>query len=481
MKPWRGIGVMTTERPPHPMIFLNARPRDRLGRRGLVISASRGLSLFLALLALPAAVNAAEASPAPESDFGKDIQLAPFVVEGAALSVSIHARTKGDRRYAEKFADEAVEIAYETLGDSTGKGLVIVGAKGEPHPIQVLRTFLELSNAGHLHSDLAASAAEVEELLARVQAKMKIDGDASNRMGLTFETFLPAVPMPLEGAASKLYQLAWSERFDAGRVEQRLKNLTRAELSQDELTRYDWVFYLPPKSVTSDVFDKVINAGLKAENMGVFKRATIKSALFVFSPVVRKAIEGMRKGMLYMTILRSEPGFNEGDVDALTRAYIRAIMPDLKPGSGDERGRALAAIEKQKLENAAYAKDPFVKPERLTTWNPADYASFEGEYTLEPPQTTHRFTREGEAYVWSYKDDPPRIFYPAGDRLLVKDDGSMTIRFLVDDTGAVTQVEERWVRRRQLVPRKAASSLERADAGSNDGEKVSLRGPSQRR
>ncbi len=163
----------------------------------------------------------------------------------------------------------------------------------------------------------------------------------------------------------------------------------------------------------------------------------------------------MRKGMLFKTILDAESPYNEGDIEALTKAYVREMKPDLKPGNGDRRARALAAIEKQKIANADYAKDPFVKPERLATFDPVAYAAFEGEYTLEPPKVTHRFKREGDVFQWNYKDHQPMIFFPAGDRLLVKEDGSMTIRFLVDDAGTVTGVEERWVRRRQTVPRKA--------------------------
>ena len=37
---------------------------------------------------------------------------------------------------------------------------------------------------------------------------------------------------------------------------------------------------------------------------------------------------------------------------------------------------------------------------------------------------------------------------------LVNEDGTHTIRFLVDDQGAVTGVEERWARRRGILPRK---------------------------
>ena len=388
-------------------------------------------------------------------DFGKDVQLAPFVVNGKPLSVSIHARTKSDRRYAEKFADEVVQVGYETLGHSTGKGLIIVGAKGEPHPILIIRKFLAMAKAGQLDPSLSGSGGELDAVLNKIKEKMKMDGNESEKMGITFETFLPAVPLPLEGVASKLYQLAWAEGFDDVRVEQKLKALTRADLSRNELSRYDWVFYLPPYAATTAVFKEMLNKTMAAQKMGVFKRATIRSAVFVFSPVVKKAIESMRKGMLYMTILRAESGYDEGEIDAFVRVYVRELMPDLKPGSGDEHRRALAAIEQQKLANIEYAKDPFVKPERLATPSPTAYALFEGEYTLKPPETTHRFKHEGDSFQWIYKDHKPRLFYPAGERLLVSEDGTMTIQFQIDATGAVTGVEERWVRRRQTVARKS--------------------------
>jgi hypothetical protein len=232
-----------------------------------------------------------------------------------------------------------------------------------------------------------------------------------------------------------------------------LKSLTPAGLARDDLARYDWVFYLPPHGTTSVVLKDVMNKGMKAEKMGIVKRAAIKSALVVFRPVVNKAVEGMRKGLMFRAVLEAESQWNEGDVDALSRVYMQELMPDLKPGSGDEHRRALAAIEKQKIANAEYAKDPFVNPARLNSFDPAAYASFAGEYTSHPPQATHWFKREGDSFQWNYQKAPPRVFYPAGDRLLVNEDGTMTIRFLVDVSGAVTGVEERWVRRRQTISR----------------------------
>jgi hypothetical protein len=389
------------------------------------------------------------------SDFGKDIELAPFRVNGKSFSVSIHARTKADRRDAEKFADDVIEVAYETLGHSTGKGLIIAGADGEPHPILILRKFLTMAQAGQLDPSLGVPAGKLDELLKKLQEKVKIQDDPDRPTGITFETFMPALPMPLEGVASKLYQLAWAEGFDDARLEQKFKSLTREDLARDELSHYDWVFYLPPRSVTAAVFKDMLNKGMKGQKMGLFKRAALRSAVFVFSPLVKKGLESMQEGILYMTILRAEGGYNEGDIDALTRVYVRELMPALKPRSGSEHHRVLAAIEQQKMANADYAKDPFVKPARLATFDPAAYAPFEGEYTSEPPKVTHWFKREGDSFEWNYKNQKPRIFYPAGDRLLVNEDGSMTIRFLVDSNGIVTGVEERWVRRRQTIARKS--------------------------
>lgn len=405
-------------------------------------------------MALIAAGLALAADAPLEGEFGKDIQLAPFKVKGAPVSVSIHARTKADRVFAEKFANEVVEVAYETLGNSTGRGLVIVGAKGEPHPILLFRKFVALAHAGQLDASLAGDAAQIEAQLRKLPKKMKVEDDPVNPTGITFETFVSALPMPLEGVGAPLYQIAWAEGFDEARVERKLKTLTHADLARPEFKRYDWVFYVPPQSVMTAVFKDVMGKTMKAQKMGVFKRAAVRSAVFVFNPVVKKAFDAMRKGVLFMTILRAESTYNEGDIDELTKVYVREVMPDLKPGSGDERRRALAAIEKQKIANIEYAKDPFVKPERLAAFAPAAYARFEGDYTSKPPETTHRFTHDGDSFYWSYRKGKPRAYFPAGERLFVNESGTATIQFIVDGAGVVTGVEERWVRHRKTIPRK---------------------------
>lgn len=416
----------------------------------------------------------AEELPAPPvpGEFGKDLQLAPLVVKGQPLAVSIHARTKGDRRYGEKFADEVVEIAYETLGDTTFKGLVIVGAKGEPHPVTFFRKFLAMSKAGQLDPSLAEAAAEIEAGLKKLEDKFKIDDAEARQMGITFDTFLPAMPLPLPGVTSRLYQLAWAEKFDEARIEQKLKILTRVELERDELKRFDWVLYLPPQSATGPVLNDLVSKAMKKEKMGIIARGMIRTALFAFKPMVNKAVEGLRKGMLLQAILTAKSGWSESDINEVCKVYVAELMPDLKPGNGDEKKRALAAIERQKAANAEYAKDPFVKPARLATFEAAAYAAFEGDYTDHLPEVTHRFRHEGDAFQWNYREQKPRVFYPAGDRLLVNEEGTMTLRFLVDDKGVVTGAEERWIRRRKTVPRWTAedAAQKAKDPGAKKAE-----------
>ncbi len=449
--------------------FANLPPSSLL--LGAFVRGCRWLGAGAVALVMVGGLVAAELAAPAKAEFGKDIQLAPFVVNGKKLSISIHARTKPDRAYAEKFADEVVEIAYETIGDSTGKGLIIVGREGEPHPLVVFRKFQAMAAAGQLDPAVATKSAELTAKMTAWKAEFHLDAldddkaeneaparpankDAPKEFKVSLNMIMPALPLPLEGLLAKLYQLYWAEGFDDARIEKKLRSLTLADLEGKTLAQYDWVFYLPPRNAAGDVMDDLMKQFMKQEKMGLFKRAAIRSALFVFSPAIKSAIEGMRKSALYLTVLRAESHYSQDDIKALTGAYGRVLMPDFKFTSGSEHQRALEAIEKQKVENAEYAKDPFVKPARLATFDPAAYAAGEGEYTAKPPEVTHRFKREGDSFQWIHRNGKPRVFFPAGDRLLVNEEGTMTIRFLVDDKGVVTGVEERWVRRRQTIPRK---------------------------
>lgn len=438
---------------------------------GATLSVLSGLGIVGFTSVLAQAAAAPEATP----DFGKDVKLAPFVVSGKKLSVSIHARTDSDRRYGEKFAEEVLEIAYHTLPDARGRGLVIVGREGEPHPVEIMRKFLALAEGGQMGPELAAKSTEVSALMKELKANLHLD-EASVKaeqpapapkvvdgakapkqevhFKLTFDQLMPALPLPLEGVMGKLYQLSWAEGFDPERVDQKLRALTVSDLQSGALSGFDWVFYLPPRNAYEPVQDAIVKEGLKQNNIGFFKRAALKTALVVFKPAVKKGVEAMRRGMLYMTVLRAESGFSRLDINDLTGAYVKVLMPDFKFTPGSERDRALAAVDKQKILNEEYAKNPFVAPPRLSKFDAVAYANFEGDYAEPKAKSTWHFGRKGTEYVWEVSPRASRVMYPAGERLFVSADGKMTLEFKIDEGGGATCVEERRNRFRRMIPRK---------------------------
>jgi hypothetical protein len=405
-----------------------------------------------------AAADEPTAKAGTPSDFLPAVQLAPFVVNGEPLSISIHARSKADRRYAERFAEEVIEVAYETLRGSVGAGLVIMGKEGEPHPVLVYRQFLALAKADELDPEVAKAATELAAMMQKWQADMHLNDDTNEGMKLDIDQVLEAIPLPLEGVGSKLYQLAWSAGFDDTRVARALRSLTTADLASDELSKFAWVFYLPPRNALNRALKNILPAVLKQQKMGVMKRAAVRSALVVFKPAIRTAMEGARKGVLFMTVLRAQSRYSPEEINLLTGAYVKVLMPDFKFNGGKTHQRAIDAIEAQKVANAEYDKDPFVSPQRLETYDPANYTAFEGDYA-EQEKTTHRFRRKGEGFTWQYLDRPPADFFPAGPRLFVSEKGTMTMEFLLNERGEVTGVEERWVRRRKTVPRAQGPQL----------------------
>jgi len=177
-----------------------------------------------------------EAVPSDEAAFNEAIAMAPFVVEGEDLSIAVHARTQGDRRYAEKFADEVVRVAYETLEDSTGRGLIIIGDQGEPHPLYVYRKFIAMAGAGQLDPAVAELADGLTAWLKEWAETMDMD-EAEADSSISFDQVVNALPLPLHGPGSKLYQWAWLEHFDVEQVELKFHALRLADFENDQLAR----------------------------------------------------------------------------------------------------------------------------------------------------------------------------------------------------------------------------------------------------
>lgn len=329
----------------------------------------RLIPLFLCLLlrmsgAVPATVSVPAAAGRPAAgvdDFSPLVKLAPFVVKGEKLSVSVHARSTRDRRYAEQFAEEVMKVVYEGITDKTGKGLVIIGKQGEPHPIFVFRKFLALAEAGRLNPALAARGPELSSLLNHWEDS--VDDGGSGKEGkkqdvdLEFEQIVAALPLPLEGLGAQLYQVAWAEKFDEAKVEARLTALQPADLERDLFTHFDWVFYLPPRHAFDRVLDEIIAAEMKEEGAGFMARAAVKGVMLVVKPKIRAAIEGLRKGILLETVAAARTKLADAEVKAVRDAYVDALLSEEKTDNLSDHDRAVKAVRSrlQRIEEKARA------------------------------------------------------------------------------------------------------------------------------
>lgn len=311
--------------------------------------------LLAACLAFSQTVAQGEEGAAAKDEFSQLVKLAPFVVKGQSLAISIYARTNSDRRYGEQFAKEVIEVVYEAVTESTGKGLVIIGAKGEPHPIFVFRKFLALAKDGKLDPAIAARGPELSQMMDRWQHFLNKgdtdDGKKGDSIDLEYDKIVTALPLPLEGIGAKLYQLAWEEKFDEAKVEAKLRLLRPGDLERRDLfKRFDWAFYLPPKGAFNKVLDDLINDALKQEEVGFFARITVKGALLVVKPKIRRMIEALRHGMMFMTVVQARTQYGENEVASLTEAYIKPFMPGEKSAGGSDHERAVNAVREQLRE-----------------------------------------------------------------------------------------------------------------------------------
>lgn len=381
-------------------------------------------------------------SPEARRAFTDYYELEPFQITGEDIPITVFARSESDRRYATKFAHNVVEVAYETLEKSPGGGLVIIGRDGEPHPITILERFKEIASSEQASPAQKALAEELEKALEEWRSKIHFDtgNNKEEDMPIDMDTLVNALPIPLPKLAADIYLLAWKENFEKERVDLRLANLTAADLDQQEFEEFQWVFYLPPKNALNQVLKEVLPAVFKAEKIGPFKRVLIRGAIATFKPVIKDAMEGVRKGIFYWSVLSAnESAFHPGDIEELTKAYFQSQMPRGKILGSDKKESALEAIKKQKAENAAYALDPFVIPEPLARYDPATYAKLQGEYGAKDHRNKH-FRLENGIITWQEGDDDPIEYLPAGENLFVSSQKDITLKFLRDDLGQFNSV-----------------------------------------
>jgi hypothetical protein len=260
-----------------------------------------------------------------------------------------------------------MKVVYEGVTESPGKGLVIIGRKGEPHPSLVFRKFLALAEAGKLDPAIAARGPELFSMLNHwqhtVNAGKAEDAAAEGNVDLEFEKIITALPLPLEGLGAKLYQLAWFEKFDDAKVEAKLCALHPADLERNLFAHFDWVFYLPPKGAFDQVLDQLIADALKEDGAGFFARTAVKGVMLVVKPKIRQAIEGVRKGVMFQTVVQARTTLSEGEVLALTGAYIETMMPgEERKTGGTAHERAVIALRDQLRKNAEPASALSAEP-----------------------------------------------------------------------------------------------------------------------
>ncbi len=419
------------------------------------------------LLALASALAFASGALAKPEDINLEFEdfyeLEPITIVGEAIPITVFARTGGDRRYATHFAHNVVEVAYDTLQGSPGAGLVIIGRSGEPHPIRLLESFMEKARRDGASPELARIADELDETVSKWREKIDFDIGSDNSeedFPIDSNKLVDAFPIPLPQLAAKLYLIAWKEDFDPERVDLRFDKLTAKELREQEFEEFQWVFYLPPKNALNKVIKEVLPVAFKEANLGPVKRMLARAAIAAFKPLIKDAMEGVRKGVLYWSVLSAnESAFNEGDIELLTAKYIESQMPRGKIIGGDKKERALEFTRKQKEENAAYAKDPFVALEPVDDFDPAAYQTFLGRYGDEGHRNKSFFT-ENESYFWQEGDDDPIEYLPAGGLYFVSTNKDITLEFIPGETPSFSKVELRKDRYRHTFARLPEAEIE---------------------
>ncbi|MBC2605358.1 hypothetical protein [Pelagicoccus albus] len=405
------------------------------------------VALFSIFTILPESLTAAPKA----RDFRDYYELEPITVTGQEIPITVFARNGSDRRYATKFAHKVVEVAYETLEGTPGPGLVIIGRSGETHPINLFEKFTEKAHAPGSNPELKKIAEELERSFEKWKEKLNFNPDEEQEdedMPIDPRTLIDAFPMPLTPVAAQLYVMAWEDEFDPERFDLRLSELKVDDLQKQDFQDFKWVFYLPPRNSFNAVLKEVLPLAFEEGNLGPIKRVLARGAIATFKPIIKDAFEGLRKGVLYWSILNeNEERFHPGDVEALGAVYIESQMPKGKLIGGDKQGRAIEAVKKQKLVNEEYAKDPFVAPEPLENYQITDFEDFVGTYGDEG-HANRVFFIESDSLLWRKGDRDPIEFFPTAEGNFVTADKSATIEFSKADNSETYQVELRQVRAR---------------------------------
>ncbi|MEM9158462.1 MAG: hypothetical protein AAGB46_05380 [Verrucomicrobiota bacterium] len=365
--------------------------------------------------------------------------------------IDIYADSKGLRNYAERFAEKVYEAAYETTGEPAGKGLLVIGKASDPHPILLIKQFLEVAEAENQDEEVSI---KVELFGTVVEDFEKASKEAKEEIGVEFEEVAHAVPMPLEGVVLNIYLMAKEEDFDRDRIAERIKANTYKEALDGNFENYDWAVYLPPKNAIDKVIREVLPHVMKKEGLGFFKRTLVRGAVATFKPLIRDAMEGVRKSILYDAMLKSTSELNQEDRELLTKAYLGSLMPRGKIFGSDKSGRSLEAIREQKRKNAEYAKDPYIEPAELLDQSITPHSRLAGDYLMHGHEQIRVFDEAG-SLRYQHQESDPLILYPVSKFLYTTSDRKMTIEFILSESEDFASAEIRKGRWRTIIEKKS--------------------------
>ncbi len=364
--------------------------------------------------------------------------------------ISIFAEKTGERAYAERFAETVYEAAFETTGESAGKGLIIIGNYEDPHPIVLIKKYLEFAE----EEDREEYGALMNAILDKAPIRWEeADEKLEEAIGMDVVSIAYVIPMPLQPGLLNLYLVAKEEGFEKAAIEKRYRTIKPLDLNFGDFEKFDWVIYLPPRDAINRAIKDVLPYVMKREKLGFFKRTLVKGAVFTFKPLIRDAMEGVRKSLLYEAMLKATSDFTEDDIEALAGAYRDALMPKGKIVGGNKSDRGLKAIREQLKENEAYALDPYVPPVETIAEAPDLAARYVGEYA-DSRGGTYEVFQEDRMLRFRREDRDPVLLNRVAEERYTTEDREMTIEFLLDGDGVYSEAELRRKRWRKTISRK---------------------------
>lgn len=79
--------------------------------------------------------------------------------------------------------------------------------------------------------------------------------------------------------------------------------------------------------------------------------------MLVVKPKIRRAIESLRQGLLFMSVVQSRTKCTDTDASALTDAYVQAQLSWGNSANGSEHERVVKAVRERMRMVAANAKE----------------------------------------------------------------------------------------------------------------------------